>query len=62
MLFEEFHVRFLAKIKDTEKDAQNAINVYQEALRVYRVEKYPVEHDKIQVNVENSYLSSYLYF
>lgn len=45
----------LMKVKDKDINAQNAINAYQEALKISTVEKYPIDYATIQINLGNAY-------
>ena len=45
----------LMKVKDKDINAQNAINAYQEALKIFTVEKYPIYYAKNQINLGNAY-------
>jgi hypothetical protein len=44
----------LAEVRDKEANAQNAINAYQEALKVYTAEKFPTKYSRAQRNLEGA--------
>jgi hypothetical protein len=44
----------LAEVRDKESNLEKAIYAYQEALKIYTKEKYPIMHQTVKSNLEEA--------
>jgi len=44
----------LAGVRDTESNLEKAFNAYQEALKIYTVEKHPIMYQLVESNIEKT--------
>ena len=46
--------RDLAEVRDKEENLTGAIRAYEEALKIYTVEKYPLDYDFVMSNMRKA--------